>query len=664
MIELEMMRASALLDSDPAAAARNASVMLKHNPGHEAARLLLATACRRMGDAVAARNLLAQLAAAQPESAVLQLELGRACAADGRVAEAVRAFETAVALDARLADAWRELAVHRFMAGDTVGGDRAYGHYDAVAPEAPEFKDAAMNLGERRLDAAIGILQRRLRSVPDDVRALRMLATIARARDDSFESEEYLNRCLQIAPGYSSARYELATELCSQQRHEEAMPHVERLLSADPRNLDYQRLKAQALRFYSRSAEAIAMVRELIAENPADARLRLDFGILLRETGDQSGAIAAYRDALALAPGMGEAYGCLADLKTVRFTSADREQMERYARTAAASSGRTQLEFALGKACEDAGDYALAFEHYARGNAMHRDTVYFGSEDLTLGVARSKALYTPEFFAARAGWGSPREDPIFVLGMPRAGSTLLEQILASHSQVEGTRELPDVPGVVREMIANIRDDGDTNYPDLVGALGRAEIAAYADRYLQRTTVHRPLGRPRFVDKMPGNFAHVGLIHLMFPNATIIDARRHPMGCCFSCYRQLFGRGQHFSYHLKELGRHYRDYWDLMEHFDTVLPGRVYRVHYEQLVADVDGEVRRLLEHCRLPFEPRCLRFYETKRAVATISSEQVRRPISSDAVDQWRHFEPWLGELKEALGDLVDRYPVAPAPKA
>jgi hypothetical protein len=244
--------------------------------------------------------------------------------------------------------------------------------------------------------------------------------------------------------------------------------------------------------------------------------------------------------------------------------------------------------------------------------------------------------------------------------MPRAGSTLLEQILASHSQVEGTRELPDVPAIVRELIVSAKSSGESNYPDLVATLGRAEVEAYAARYLEHTRVHRPLGRARFVDKMPGNFAHLGLIQLMFPRATLIDARRHPLACCFSCYRQLFGRGQPFSYDLEELGLHYRDYSELMQHFDAVLPGRVHRVYYEQLVADPEAEVRRLLEHCELPFEAGCLRFYENRRVVTTISSEQVRRPINADAVDQWRHFEPWLGKLTTTLGDLVARYP-APA---
>jgi tetratricopeptide (TPR) repeat protein len=659
-IDLELMRVSMLLDTDPAAAVQRAGALLEQSPGHEGAQLLLATACRNLGDADTAQGLLGSLARAQPGSATLQLEFGRACAAAGRHAEALTAFEVAVALDDRLADAWHGLAAERFIAGDTHGGDQAYVQYDRLAPQPPEFNDAAVALGDRRLDVAIAVIRQRLQKVPDDVRSLRMLATIARARDDTYESEEYLKQCLELAPGYAAARFDLATELCAQQRHTEAMPHVERLLASEPRNPGYLGLKAQTLRFYGHNAEAIALMQQVAADNPDDAKLRLFCGHLLRETGDQAGAIAAYRQALALQPGMGEAYWSLADLKTVRFTAADREAMDQFARRAPPGPGRAQLEFALGKACEDAALYEAAFEHYARGNALHRSSIFFVPDDLSLGVRRSKALYTSRFFAARAGWGSAQPDPIFIVGMPRAGSTLLEQILASHSQVEGTRELPDVPAIVSELIVSDKSSGESNYPDLVATLGRAEIEAYAARYLEHTRVHRPLGRARFVDKMPGNFAHLGLIQLMFPRATLIDARRHPLACCFSCYRQLFGRGQPFSYDLEELGLHYRDYCELMQHFDAVLPGRVHRVYYEQLVADPEAEVRRLLEHCELPFEAGCLRFYENRRVVTTISSEQVRRPINADAVDQWRHFEPWLGKLTTTLGDLVARYP-APA---
>ena len=656
--DLELMRAAVLLEADPAAAIRQASEILGRTPDYEAAKLLLATACRRLGEPATAVGVLESIARAQPDSPTLQLELGRAYAGADRHAEAITALEAVVSLDARMADAWRELAAQRFIAGDTRGGDIAYAEFVRLAPQPPELADAVAALGEQRLDVAASLLRQRLLEAPDDVVAIRLLANTERARDNFPEAVDHLNRCVLLAPGYAAARYDLSAELCAQHRHSEAKPHVDRLLDAEPHNGRYLRLRALSLRFYGQNEQAIALMQRVVTDNPQDAELGLFYGHLLRDVGEQARAVAAYRQALAIQPALNEAWSSLADLKTVRFTDLDLEAMQQQlARTLPTEPNRANLEFALGKAFEDAGNYKEAFDHYAYGNGLHRSTTYFNADALSAGVQRSKSLYTPEFFSDRRDWGSHRVDPIFIIGMPRAGSTLLEQILASHSLVEGTRELPDVPAIARDLILRAEPGAEPSYPGAVAKLSRTEIEACAERYLQETKVHRPLGKPRFIDKLPSNFAHIGLIHLMFPRATIIDARRHPLGCCFSCFRQLFGRGQSFSYNQRELGKYYSDYCELVEHMDTVLPGRVYRVHYEQLVSEPEAAVRRLLQHCGLSFEESCLKFYENRRVVNTISSEQVRRPISKDAVDQWRNFEPWLGELKEALGDLVERYP-------
>ena len=588
----------------------------------------------------------------------MQLELGRALAAGGHTAEAISALQAAVTLDPRLADAWRDLAAQRFVAGEVLGGDNAYAEYTRLIPRPPELNDATEAVLNRRLDTAEGLLRRRLQQSPDHVAALYMLAEIAGKRGSYLELERLLNQVLKLAPGHAEARFDLANELSAQQRPTEALPLVERLLAADPANASYMALKAQLLRLFGQNRAAIALMQQAVAASPDNAKLRLLHGHLLRETGEQPQAIEAYRQALALRPGMGEAYWSLANLKTLRFSDSELESMQQQlAGSAPQGASRVGLEFALGKALEDAGQYAQSFEHYAHGNALHRATLFYDSAVLHEVVQRSKNIYVPEFFAARAGWGSERTDPIFIVGMPRSGSTLLEQILASHSQVEGTRELLELPAIVQELMLGASGKEAENYPDAVARFGRAQLEAQAARYLQRTEGYRPLGRPRFVDKLLGNFFHLGLLQLMFPRATIIDVRRHPLGCCFSCFKQLFARSLYFTYEQQELGLYYRDYVELMAHMDTVLPGRVHRVYYEQLVADPEGVVRGLLDHCGLPFEAECLRFYENRRVVNTVSSEQVRRPISADAVDQWRHYQPWLGTLSTLLGDLVDSYP-------
>jgi tetratricopeptide (TPR) repeat protein len=659
--DLELMRGALLLESDPAAAARRAGEILARSPSHPEASLLLAAACRKLGDPAAAAQSLESLPSACRETPLIQLELGRAYAASGCPAEAIGAFRCALALNEGLADAWRELAEQLFLSGDTAAGDAAYARYYRLIPDPPDINDATAALSSNRPDVAEAILTKRLGHTPHDVVALRMLADVARRRENFAEEERLLKQCLELAPGYMSARYDLADLLHELHRYSEVLPLVDRLLAAQPGNIDYLSLKAQTLRLVSRNDEAIGLMQAAVAEQPNEHRAWLLCGHLLREVGQQAQAIEMYRQALAVKPQSGRAYWSLANLKTFRFQGADITAMqEQLAPGSIGEADRTYLEFALGKALEDEGKFAASFEHYARGNALHRATFSYDSSSLAADVQRIKALYTSAFFADRHGWGSPRPDPIFIVGMPRSGSTLLEQMLASHSQVEGTRELMDIPALALELVSRQGAGPQLLYPDLLTTLPRGEMEFLAERYLSRTQALRPLGKARFVDKLLGNFWHIGFIHLMFPHAAILDARRHPLGCGFSCYKQLFARGIAYSYDLTELGQYYRAYDELMEHFDTVLPGRIHRVHYERLVADPEGELRKLLDYCRLPFEPECLRYYENRRAVRTISSEQVRQPIYTQSVDQWRHYETWLEPLKAALGHIVDRYPMAP----
>ena len=652
-VDMKLARAAALLDSDPRAAAREAAQILQEHPGHPVATLLLGTAQRNCGDSNAA-NALNELANAQPDSPVAQLELGRALIAQGRNDEALTALNRAVQLASDLAEAWRELsAVHAAM-GDATACDVAYANYVRLASPEGRLYEAGAALTNSRLDVAESLLIQHLQKEPHDVAGMRMLARVAVKREDYVEAERLLGECLRLAPGDSQARFDLALTFFAQQKAHPMLPLLERLLVLEPDNLQYISLQANAYSLLGHNDRAIGIFAALVERHPADEQVWLVYGHALRLAGRTDAAIAAYRQSTELRPGFGEAWFSLANLKTFRFSSADLEAMRReLTQTDLDDEDRLQFEFALGKALEDAGDYGGSFEHYRRGNALRRSAVYYSSESNTQLARRTISLYTPEFLAARKGYGSQAGDPIFIVGLPRAGSTLIEQILSSHSQVEGTRELPDIPGFALELGIVEKQGHPPAYPQSVARLSRRDLQALGERYLAQTRPHRHRDTPHFIDKMPSNFFHVGLLHLILPNARIIDARRSPLACCFSNFKQHFQAGVWFSYDLEDIARYYRDYVRLMAHFDAVLPGRVYRVYYENVIADLEHEVRKLLEYCGLPFEEQCLRFHETQRVVQTASSEQVRRPLYTEGLEQWRNYEPWLGKLKAALGDAI-----------
>jgi predicted Zn-dependent protease len=658
-VDFRLIRVASLLESDPAAAAREAAQILRAHPGHVATLLLLGTAHRACGDAQAAAEEFSALAATQPDSAVIRLELGRALRVQGRDPEALAALQRAVELAPDLAEAWRELSMLYAARGDTGACDAAYARFETLAPESARLVEAATALANERFTAAEGLLKRALARSPQDVAALRMLAEAATAREDFREAERLLGECLRLAPGNTRARLDLVHVLHKQLKAEPMLPLLERLLALQPDNPSYRTLQAAAYNLLGRVEQATRIHGALVSEFPRNEQVWLNYGHTLRTAGRQGEAIAAYRKCIEIQPDFGDAWLGLANLKTFRFTSGDVEAMQtQLAREELLHGARAQFEFSLGKALEDAGDFPASFDHYARGNALRRELVHYQGENVTRLVQRTQALYTREFFAARAGWGCQSAEPIFVVGLPRAGSTLLEQILASHSQVEGTRELTNVLGFAVELGDGDEEPGKPpSYPQSVARLTRAELAALGERYLAQARAHRLLERPRFIDKMGSNFLHLGLIQLMLPNARIIDARRSPLGCCFANFKQHFHRGLWFTYSLEDLGRYYRDYVRVMTHFDAVLPGRIYRVCYEDVVRDLEGEVRRLLDYCGLPFEEQCLRFHETRRIVATVSSEQVRQPLYTEGVAQWRNFEPWLGPLKEALGELAGTPP-------
>ena len=434
--------------------------------------------------------------------------------------------------------------------------------------------------------------------------------------------------------------------LRKRQKFQAALAHACALLAKHPRNLQIKSMCAVEYMQTGDYSTALQLLDEVLEHAPNDARTLVTKGHALKTSGRADDAIGLYRRAAEHNPAHGEAWYSLANLKTYRFNTDEVRAMQALEDSAdVGAMDRVYLNFALAKAFEDGGDYETAFGCYAQGNALKKAQSRYNAGRMHDELAATRRVCTGEFFAERSDYGAQAADPIFIVGLPRAGSTLLEQILSSHSQVDGTLELPDVPSLSQRLRRRAGSDG---YPDVLGELRADECLAFGEKYLADTRVHRGEA-PRFVDKMPNNFRHIGLIRLMLPNAKIIDARREPMACCFSGFKQLFAEGQEFSYSLEDLGQYYRDYVDLMTHWNAVLPGYVLRVNHEDVVADLEHEVRRVLTFCDLPFEDACLKYYETERNIRTPSSEQVRQPIFRDGVEQWRHFEPWLAPLRTAL---------------
>jgi tetratricopeptide (TPR) repeat protein len=627
-LDLALANATRLLASAPAAAAEQAAEILK-------------------------------VMADQPNALALRgLALGRM----GRGEDAIADLRRAVHLKPALPDAWRALGDHYTALEMREAADGAYAQSIRHSTRDPRLMGAALALVENRIPEAETALRDHLKRHPTDVAAIRMLAEVAARIGRYRDAETLLARCLELAPGFSAARQNYAMVLHRQGRSEAALGEVDRLLAEEPRNPGCRNLRAAILARLGEYESSIEQYREVLAEYPGQAKIWMSLGHALKTAGRNAESIEAYTRSIEKAPGLGEAYWSLANLKTFRFSPAQTQAM----RTQLAGDGLTtddrfHFEFSLGKALEDAGEYAESFAHYREGNRLRRGMIRYDADENHAHVERSRRFFTRELFARRAGWGCPAPDPIFIVGLPRSGSTLIEQILASHSQVEGTMELPDVGMLARQVGARTTRPGVSAYPRALEKFSSEEIHELGERYLAQTRIQRKTGAPFFIDKMPNNFAHLGLIHLMLPKAKIIDARRHPLGCCLSGFKQHFARGQTFTYDLAELGRYYRDYVELMAHMDDVLPGAVHRVLYENMVEDTEGEVRRLLDFCGLPFEPAVLKFHENQRAVRTASSEQVRQPIFRDGMEQWKHFEGQLEPLKQALGDVLSAYPAIPS---
>jgi len=621
---------------------------LEHDPSHRDLLYMLAVAQRMLKHIPQALATLATLEAWHPGYPRLYQERGHCHIFERSAPEAIAAFERATGLNPALPASWNALQTLYRMVGRESDAELAAQHVQKLDALPVEIVNARSQLADGNVNEAEDIIRPFLKRNGEHIEGMRLLAKIALENEYPNDAEILLESVLELAPNYHAARYEYVLALVDLHKHARAREEIEKLIATEPANPANRIMLASILVALGELEEAVTLYHALIEERPEDAPVAHSLGHALKTLGQHDEAVAAYHRATGIRPAFGEAYWSLANLKTYRFADEELDCMrEQEAEPMVQAEDRYHLCFALGKGLEDRGDYAESFSYYERGNALKRLECRYRAGLQEKSSRRLCEICVPEFFAAREGWGCDSAAPIFILGLPRAGSTLLEQILASHSEVEGTMELANIPRLVGTLGARA-PAGQTTYPDLLNELTAEQCLYFGKNYLRDTLAYRS-GKPYFIDKMPNNFRNIGIIQLILPNAKFIDARRDPMDCGFSNFKQLYANGHHFSYGLEDIGRYYRKYVEMMEHWDRVLPGRVLRVQHEDVLADLEGSVRRILEYCNLPFEQACVDFHKTERRVHTASSEQVRRPINRDGVDRWKSYEEWLEPLKLGL---------------
>lgn len=625
--------------------------LLDAEPKNRDALYTLAVARRlqkRFDDALA---LTRDLIALDPANGRAHQEMAHCLRDMGDVRGALAAYQEAVARNNALLGSWQMLERLHGQAGRDVPADFAAAQVEYLSSLPPQLLTVASLIQEGKMYKAEQLCRHFLQTQGHHVEGMRFLAQIGMSFNVHDEAEFLLESAIMLDPDNVGAHFDYVNTLQKRQKFAEALDQARLLREKDPENPQIDMLYANQNLAVGNFDEALRIYRDRADEAPNNPGIHLTLGHALKTTGEQQEAIKAYRQAYTIKPDFGDAYWSLANLKTYKFDDAQIASMrEKEAAPTTQLGDRYHLCFALGKALEDHGAYEESFTYYERGNRLKREEVGYDWRRITQEIDRQIEHCTPSLFADKAASGCTAKDPIFILGLPRAGSTLLEQILASHSQVEGTMELPNILALAHKLGGRRRIDEEPEYPANLAELTRDELTEFGEAFIRDTMIHRKAGTPFFIDKMPNNFRHIGLIHLILPNAKIIDARRSAMGCCFSGFKQLFAEGQEFTYGLEEIGHYYSDYVRLMDHMDKVLPGKVLRVRYEEVVADLETQVRRLLDFCELPFEEACLNFHQTERAVRTASSEQVRQPIYQSGVDQWANYSPWLDPLREVLG--------------
>lgn len=636
------------------AAASQLETILEASP-EERQPLYLLAVCRRMQRRFAdADQILNKLVGVAPDFGRAWQELGHLRRDQGVFDKALSAYERAVEFNPGLMASWRFLAQMHASVGSNERAKVAEANHQRLRSLPPALVSVTSMMHEGQLYKAERLCRNVLTEHPHHPEAMRLLAVLGMQLHIYDDAEFLLESVLELKPDFDLARMDYIKVLHKRQKFSQAFEQAEVLRQRMPDNLAAELAYANQAAAIGRYDEALQVLDKLRKGAPELSGIEMQRGHALKTIGQQTEAVAAYRAAAAARPGLGDAWWSLANLKTFQFDDSEIEQMRVLeSESALARADRYHLCFALGKALEDRESYAEAFDFYQRGNALKHDELNYSADRMQADFDRQKEFFDDERVEKLAGRGDASSDPIFIVGLPRAGSTLIEQILASHSKVDGTLELPNILAMVHRLNGRLQRGEEPRYPAVLGDFPEGKLAELGQQYIDETRIHRE-GAPFFTDKMPNNFRHIGLILSILPNARIIDARRAAMACCFSGYKQLFAEGQEFTYSQRDIGRYYRGYVDLMSHWRRCYPDSILQVDYEDVVEDLEGQVRRLLDFLQLDFETGCVEYHQTKRSVRTASAEQVRQPIYSAGLEQWRNFEPWLDELHDALGPLAE----------
>lgn len=604
-------------------------------------------------------QLLRRLVDLTPDSGRAWQEIGHTHRDAGQLDQALEAYERASQLNPALEGTWNSILKIAARLGRERFAQFARDNIQRLKDTPQPLVVAADMIAEGKLIQAEDICRQFLQKVPHHIEAMRLLADIGLRLGALADGEFLLESAVLFAPDNDQVRMDYVQALQKRQYYAKAMGQAKQLLGRQPESARFQSLYAVSAVQAGEYETALQMFDKVLETLPNDPQTLTSKGHVLKTRGDFDGSVSAYRQALTSHPEHGEAYYSLANLKTYQYTDEELAAMHaQEGNSRLAVMQRVYLSFALGKAYEDDNEYDASFKHYAKANQLKKALSRYRAEITSAEMLAQSEVFDTKFFQDKGPTGHAAPDPIFIVGLPRAGSTLLEQILSSHSQVDGTQELPNILALAQSLRRRARQEHGSEYPAILSELDDQELTSFGETFIEETAIHRQ-GAPFFIDKMPNNFRHIGLIKLILPNAKIIDARRHPMSGGFSIFKQLFAEGQEFSYSLEDIGQYYRDYVQLMDHWDQVLPGFVLRVQHEEVVEDLETQVRRMLDFCGLPFEESCLRYHETQRNVRTPSSEQVRQPIFTTALEQWRNYEQWLDPLKDALGpEVLARYPV------